>query len=123
MAKFPKSRTELYMEETKANVQFQSIPLRSLEETMTPKAISNTKYDIKIEQHPHWKEMSIRELMVHQMNEEKKMAEMSFEKEQRRLPTILEVNLEEEMEYYKDPTVKNDGELEKLQIVENVQMS
>ena len=39
MAELAKSRTKLFMEERKAIVQFQSIPLKSLEETMTPKAV------------------------------------------------------------------------------------
>ena len=43
MAKLAKTRVELCMEETKANVQFQSIPLKRLEETITPKATSHTQ--------------------------------------------------------------------------------
>ena len=42
MAELAKFRTELFMEETKANVQFLSILFKSLEETITPKAISHT---------------------------------------------------------------------------------
>ena len=64
MAKLAKSRIEYFMEETRANIQFQSIPLKILEEMMTPKAISHTQSDVKIEQHPHMKEMSIGELMA-----------------------------------------------------------
>ena len=67
--KFAKSRIELFMEETKANVQFQSIPLKSLEETMTPQATSHTQPVIKIEQPPHMKDMSIEELMAQHINE------------------------------------------------------
>ena len=67
-----KSRLEFFMKETKANVHIQPIPLKSLEEAMTPKAISYTQSDMKIEQHPHRKEMSIKELMAQHMNEEKK---------------------------------------------------
>ena len=63
-AELAKSRTELFMEETKANVQFQSIPLKSLEETMTPKATSHTQVVTEIEQPPHMKDMSIEELMA-----------------------------------------------------------
>ena len=42
-AELAKSRTELFMEETKANVQFQSIPLKGLEKTMTLKATFHTQ--------------------------------------------------------------------------------
>ena len=42
MAELAKTRAELCMDETKANVQCQSIPLKSLEETITPKATSHT---------------------------------------------------------------------------------
>ena len=72
-----KSRPEFFLEETKANVHIQPIPLKSLEEAMTPKAISHTQSNMKIEQNPHRKEMSIRELMAQHMNEEKKRAKMS----------------------------------------------
>ena len=44
---------------------------------MTLKAISYTQYDVKIEQHPHIREMSIGELVAQHMNEEKRMAKMS----------------------------------------------
>ena len=37
--KLAKSRNELFMEETKANVQFQSLPLKSLEETILHKPL------------------------------------------------------------------------------------
>ena len=53
----------------KANVQFQSIPLKNLEEIMTPKAISHTQSNAKIKQHPNMKEMSIEELMAQHMKE------------------------------------------------------
>ena len=56
IAELTKTRAELCMEETKANVQFQSIPLKSLEETITPKATSHTQSEIKIEQHSQRKE-------------------------------------------------------------------
>ena len=70
MANLAKSQAELvtsqaeFVEETKAKVQFQSIPLKSLEETMTPRAIFNTQSKLKIEQNPNMKEMSIEELMA-----------------------------------------------------------
>ena len=59
MAKLAKTRAELCMEETNANVQFQSIQIESLEETITPRSTSHTQYEIKIEKHPQWKELSI----------------------------------------------------------------
>ena len=70
MVELAKSRAELvssqveFLEETKAKVQFQSIPLKSSEETMTPRAISDIQFELKIEQHPNMKETSIEELMV-----------------------------------------------------------
>ena len=69
-AELAKSRTEVFMEETNANVQFQSIPLKSLEETMTPKAASHTQAVIEIEQPTRMKDMSIEEIMAQHMNEE-----------------------------------------------------
>ena len=48
MVELAKTRVELCMEETKANVQFQSIQLKSLEETRTLKATSHTQSEIKI---------------------------------------------------------------------------
>ena len=81
-----KSRTEVSMEETKANAQFKSIPLKSLEKTMTLKATSHTQVVTKIEQPPHLKDMSIEELVAQYMNEE----------QQRSLPNILKVKPEKE---------------------------
>ena len=49
MVELAKSRTKLLLDETKANVQYQSIPPKSSEETMTPKAISHTQSDVKME--------------------------------------------------------------------------
>ena len=58
MVELAKARVELCMEETKANVQFQSIPLMSLEKRITPKATSHTQSEIKIEQHHQRKVMN-----------------------------------------------------------------
>ena len=77
MVELAKSRTELFMEEVRAIIQFQSIPLKSSKETMNPKVISHTQSDVKIEQHPHMKESSIGELMDQHVNEEKEMTKMS----------------------------------------------
>ena len=86
---------------------------------MTPKAISHTQFDVKIEQYPHTKEMSIGELMVQHMNEEREMTKMSSKGQQRNLSTSLEVSPEEEIEYYEDITLKSSGNLEKLQRIED----
>ena len=93
------------MEETKANVQFQSIPLKSLEETITPKATSHTQLKIKIEQHPQMKELSIVELMVQYMKK----------KQQRSFPTNLDEKPEKEDAEHKEAiTLMSGGELEDL---------
>ena len=76
-----------FLEKTKAKVQFQSIPLKSSEDTMTPRAISHIESELKIEQHLNMKEMSIEELMAQHM---KKEEQMSF-------PSILEVKPEKKM--------------------------
>ena len=81
MPELVKTRAELCMEETKANVQCQSIPLKRLEETITPKATSHPLSKIKIEQQR--KELSIEELYM------KKEQQRSF-------PTNLDEKLEKE---------------------------
>ena len=54
MVELAKSQAELvtsqveFLGETKAKVQFQFIPLKSLEKTMTPRAISHTQSELKI---------------------------------------------------------------------------
>ena len=64
--------------------------------------------------------MSIQELVAKHMNEEEKMAKFSFEGQHESLPSILEViRKEEDLSYNEDITSSNDGEQEKLQIVEN----
>ena len=65
--------------------------------------------------------MSIQELVAKHMNEEEKMAKLSFEGQHESLPSILEVIREEEedLSYNEDITSSNDGELEKLQRMEN----
>ena len=76
----------------------------------------------KFEIHQPLQEMgvSIQELVAKHMNEEERMEKLSFEGEQESLPSILEVIREEEdLSYNEDITSSNDGELEKLQRVEN----
>ena len=63
MDELVKSKAEI-MEETRANVQFQSMPLESLEETMLLKATSHIQSKNEIEQHPRMKELSVGELMA-----------------------------------------------------------
>ena len=110
MAELAKTRAELCMEETKVNVQFQSIPLKSLKETITPKATSHTQFEIKIEQHPQRKKLSIEELIAQYMKK----------KQQRSFPTNLDEKSEkEDVEHKEDITLKSSGELEKLQRVED----
>ena len=108
MAKLAKARAELCMEETKAIVQFQSMPLKNVEETITPKATSHIQSKIKIEQHPQRKELSIEELMAQYMKKE----------QQRSFPTNLDEKPEkEDVEHKEDITLKSGGEIEKLQRV------
>ena len=110
MVELAKNRAELCMEEIKASVQFQSIPLKSLEETITPKATSHTQSEIKIEQHPQRKELSIEELMAQYMKKE----------QQRSFPTNLDEKPEkEDVKHKVDITLKSGGELEKPQRVED----
>ena len=78
MVELAKSRTELFMQETKADVQFQCIPLNSLEETMIPKAISYSQSTIKKEQPLKEKGISVQELVAKYMNEGENMVETSF---------------------------------------------
>ena len=94
-----------FLEETKAKVEFRSIPLKSLEEIMTPRSISHTQSKLKIEQHPNTKEMSIEELNAQHMKE----------KQQRSFPSILEVkSKKEDVDNKKDITLRNGGELKEL---------
>ena len=110
MAELAKARAKLCMEETKANVQFRSMPLKSLEETIAPKATSHIQSEIKIEQHPQRKKLSIEELMAQYMKKE----------QQKSFPTNLDEKPEkEDVEHKEDITLKSGGELEKLQRVEN----
>ena len=105
MVELAKSRTELFMEETRANIQFQSIPLKSLEETITPKAISHAQSELEIEQYPNVKEMSIEKLMAQDKKEE----------QQRSFPSILKVKSEKQDVDNKEViTLTNGGELKEL---------
>ena len=96
VAKLAKCRVELFMEETRTNVQTQPIPLESLEKKKTPRATSYTQLEIELQQPPLEKGMSIQELMAKHMNEGNNMVEMSFEGQHEGLPSNLKVSKEEE---------------------------
>ena len=92
----------------------------SINEEMTPMATSSTQAKFEIHQPLQEKRMSIQELVAKHINEEEKMAKLSFEGQHESLPSILEVIREgEDLSYNEDITTSNDGELEKLQRVEN----
>ena len=67
------------MEKTRINVQIQPVPLKRLDEEMTPRATSCAHLGISIEQPPQEKGMSIQELVAKHMNEGKNMVNMSLE--------------------------------------------
>ena len=87
---------EFFMEETRINVQIQPIQQESLEEEMTPMAISYTQSTIKEEQPLQEKGMSVQELVAKHMNKGKDMVNMSFEGQHESFPSILDVAREEE---------------------------
>ena len=72
---------------------------------MTLRSISHTQSELKIEQHPNVKEMSIEELMAQHMKEE----------QQRSFPSILKVKPEKEKVDNKEViTLRNGGELKEF---------
>ena len=72
---------------------------------MTLRSISHTQSELKIEQHPNVKEMSIEELMAQHMKEE----------QQRSFPSILKVKPEKEKVDNKEAiTLRNGGELKEF---------
>ena len=88
----------------------------SINEERTPMATSYAQSKFEIHQPLQEKEMSILELVAKNMNEEEKMAKLSFEGQHESLPSILEVIREEEdSSYNEDITSSSDGELENLQ--------
>ena len=103
------------MEVTRANAQIQPIPLKSLDEKMTPMVTSCTQSTIEREQPLQEKGMSIQELVAKYMNENENMAEMSFQRQQESLLSTLEMNKEEEnLNYNEEITLRENGELKKL---------
>ena len=103
------------MEVTRANAQIQPIPLKSLDEKMTPMVTSCTQSTIEREQPLQEKGMRIQELVAKYMNENENMAEMSFQRQQESLLSTLEVNKEEEnLNYNEEITLRENEELKKL---------
>ena len=120
LANLANFRVEFFKVETRINVQIQPISLESLEDEMTPMAISCTQSTIKKEQPLQEKGMSVQEVVTNYMNEGENMVEMSIKEQKNNLPSKLEVIKEEEnLHYNKDIASRNDEELEKLQRVEN----
>ena len=119
-AKLTLSRAEFFVEETKFNAQIQLIPLKRLEENMTPMVTSCTQSTIEREQPLQEKGMSIQELVAKYMNENENMTEMSFKRQQESFPSTLEVNKEEEnFTYNEEIILRGNEELKKFQRVEN----
>ena len=72
MAKLAKCRVELFMEETRTNVQIKPIPLKELKEEITSKGASYTKTKIKIDQYLQENESYIRaSVQTHERGEER----------------------------------------------------
>ena len=116
MANLAKSRAGFFKEQTRINVQIQPIPLKSLEEKMTPMAISCTKSIVKKEQPLQEKGMNLQELVTRYMNEGENVVETPFKEQQKNLSSNIKVIKEDEnLHYNEDITLRNDKELEKLQ--------
>ena len=109
-----------FMELTRANVQIQPTPLKSLKEEMAPMATSDTQLTFEKEQPKEEESMSIEELVEKYMKEQDNMTIMSFEGQHESLTSTLEVNKEEEkLSYNEDTTLRDNEELETFQTVEN----
>ena len=105
---------------SRANVQIQPTPFKSLKEEMAPKATSYTQLGFEKEQLKEEESMSIEELVAKYMKEQENMATMSFEGQHESSPSTLGVNIEEEnLRYNEEITSKDNEELEKFQTVEN----
>ena len=81
-----------FMELTRANVQIQPTPFKSMKEEMAPMATSCTQLTFKKEQPKQEESMSIQELVAKYMKEQENMATMSFEGLHESLPSTLGVN-------------------------------
>ena len=83
-------------------------------------ATSGTQLTFVKEQPKDEENMSIEELVAKYMNEQENMATMSFEGQHESSPSTLGVNTEEEdWSYNEEITLRGNGELEKLQKVED----
>ena len=109
-----------FMELTRANVQIQSTPFKSLKEEMDPMATYGTQLTFEKEQPKEEESMSKEELVTKYMKEQDNMTIRSFEGQHESLPSTLEVNKEKEnLSYNEDITSRDNEELEKFQTVEN----
>ena len=109
-----------FMEMTRANVQIQPTPFKSLKEEMAPMATSGTQLTFEKEQPKEEESMSIEELVAKYMKEQENRVAMSFEGQHESSLSTLGVNLEEEsLIYNEEITSRGNKELEKLQRVEN----
>ena len=108
------------MELTRANIQIQPTPFKSLKEEMAPMATSGTQLTFEKEQPKEEESMSIEELVEKYMKEQENRVAMSFEGQHESSSSTLGVNLEEEnLSYNEEITLRGNKELEKLQRVEN----
>ena len=109
-----------FMELTRANVQIQPTPFKSLKEEMARMATSGTQLTFEKEQSKEEESMSIEELVAKYMKEQENRVAMSFEGQHESSSSTLRVNLEEEnLSYNEEITSRGNKELEKLQRVEN----
>ena len=109
-----------FMELTRANVQIQPTPFKSLKEEMALMATSGTQLTFEKEQPKEEESMSIEELVAKYMKEQENRVAMSFEGQHESSSSSLGVNLEEEnLSYNEEITSRGNKELEKLQRVEN----
>ena len=109
-----------FMELTRANVQIQLTPFKSLKEEMAPMITYGTQLTFEKEQPKEEENMSIEELVEKYMKEQENMATMSFDGQHESSPSTLGLNIEEEnWSYNEEITSRGNEELEKLQKVEH----
>ena len=109
-----------FMELTRANVQIQPTPFKSVKEEMAPMTTSCTQLTFEKEQPKQEESMSIQELVVKYMKEQENMTTMSFTGQHESFPSTLGVNTEEEnLSYNEEITLSGNEELKKFQTVEN----
>ena len=84
------------MELTRANVQIQPTPFKSLKEEMAPMATSCTQLTFEKERPKQEESMSIQELVAKYVRKQENMAIMSFEGQHESFPSTLGVNIEKE---------------------------